>query len=350
VTDEATPAGATSGKDLAFSTPPGLRDMLPDELSDVTRLLTRFRLELESRHYSELHTPALEYESTIALGGLESTQPAFPLIDAEGRRLVLRPDMTIPTARVIATRLRHLEPPFRLYYVSHVYRGTTGRIEQPREFLQVGAELVGLSGPDSTLELLEVLVAAVDATPLVGYRIVLGDAQLLPAILHALKVPRKDRPAITHELVTRDYVGLRNQLDRLCEQGSISAKVQRIIVETVSRRGGEEVFDNLDERIVAATDSLRQIYRDATPNVRSKLLIDFGLTRQLGYYTGEVFEVHHPALGQAIGGGGRYDNLLERFNRKLPAVGFGLQVERLHEAARADDEQRKATFLTKSVT
>jgi ATP phosphoribosyltransferase regulatory subunit len=348
MTDEATHAGSTPGKDRVFSTPPGLRDMLPDELSDVTRLLAPFRLELESRDYSELHTPALEYESTIALGGLESTQPAFPLIDAEGRRLVLRSDMTIPTARVIATRLRHREPPFRLYYVSHVYRGTTGRIEQPREFLQVGAELAGLGGPDSTLELLEVLVAAVDATQLVGYRIVLGDAQLLPAILHVLEVPREDQPAITHELVTRDYVGLRKQLDRLCEQRAISAEVRQIIVETVTRRGGEDIFENLDQRIAAATDSLRQIVRNASPNVRSKLLIDFGLTRALGYYTGEVFEVHHPALGQAIGGGGRYDNLLERFDRKLPAVGFGLSVERLHEAVRADDEQRKATLLTDS--
>lgn len=324
--------------------------MLPEELGDVTRLLAPFRLELESRGYNELHTPALEYESTIALGGLESTQPAFPLIDAEGRRLVLRPDMTIPTARVIATRLRHREPPFRLFYISHVYRGTTGHIEQPREFLQVGAELAGLSGPDSTLELLEVLVAAVDATQLVGYRIVLGDAQLLPAILHALKVPRRDRPAITHEMVTRDYVGLRKQLDRLCEQRSLSAKARQIIVETVTRRGGEEVFEDLDDRITSAADPLRRIYRDATPSVRSKLLIDFGLTRALGYYTGEVFEVHHPALGQAIGGGGRYDNLLERFNRKLPAVGFGLAVERLHEAVRADDEQRKATLLADSLT
>ena len=349
MTDEAVPAGVAPEKDRVFSTPPGLRDMLPDELGDVTRLLAPFRLELESRNYNELHTPALEYESTIALGGLESTQPAFPLIDADGRRLVLRPDMTIPTARVIATRLRHRQPPFRLYYVSHVYRGTTGRIEQPREFLQIGAELAGLSGPDSTLELLEVLVAAVDATQLVGYRIVLGDARLLPAILHALRVPSKDRAAITHELVTRDYVGLGQQLDRLCRQRSISTKVRQIITETVSRRGGEDIFENLDERVVATVDPLRRIYHDATPKVRSKLLIDFGLTRRLGYYTGEVFEVHHPALGQAIGGGGRYDNLLERFNRRLPAVGFGLTVERLHEAVRADDEQRKATFLTDSV-
>jgi ATP phosphoribosyltransferase regulatory subunit len=334
--------------DRIFSPPPGLRDTLPEELSDVNGMLDRFRLELQSRRYVELHTPALEYESTIATGDLESTQPAFSLVDEKGERLVLRPDMTIPTARVIATRLQHRDPPFRLYYVTHVYRGSAGRPEQPREFLQIGAELAGLSGIPATLELLEALVAGLNAVQLIGYRIVLGDASLITRILHALEVPVEARSAIAHELITRDYVGLRKQLARLESTGAITARVMRDIETATRRRGGEEVFEGLDERISSAADTLQRLYRDATDAVRSRLVIDFGLTRKLGYYTGELFEVHHPALGQPIGGGGRYDDLLERFGRPMDAIGFGLTVERLHEAVRADDEKRKLMLASES--
>jgi ATP phosphoribosyltransferase regulatory subunit len=66
--------------------------------------------------------------------------------------------------------------------------------------------------------------------------------------------------------------------------------------------------------------------------VAKRIIFDLGLARPLGYYTGAVFEVYDQALGAPIGGGGRYDDLLGRFGRSLPAVGWALNVERLHIA------------------
>jgi ATP phosphoribosyltransferase regulatory subunit len=81
------------------------------------------------------------------------------------------------------------------------------------------------------------------------------------------------------------------------------------------------------------------------PAVADRVIFDLGLVRNIGYYTGAVFEVYDPALGAPIGGGGRYDQLLGRFGRQLPAVGFALGVDRLHIAL-AGEERGTGALLT----
>jgi ATP phosphoribosyltransferase regulatory subunit len=71
--------------------------------------------------------------------------------------------------------------------------------------------------------------------------------------------------------------------------------------------------------------------------VRERVIVDLGLVRNIGYYTGAVFEIYDPAIGTPVGGGGRYDELLGRFGRPLPAVGFALGVDRLHVALAGEE-------------
>jgi ATP phosphoribosyltransferase regulatory subunit len=85
---------------------------------------------------------------------------------------------------------------------------------------------------------------------------------------------------------------------------------------------------------------LRRLYDLLDEDVARRLIFDLGLVRQLGYYTGAVFEVYDPALGAPIGRGGRYDDLLGRFGRDLPAVGFALNVDRLHIALTGEERAR----------
>ena len=95
-------------------------------------------------------------------------------------------------------------------------------------------------------------------------------------------------------------------------------------------RGGAEVLDAAG----AAADArcARVLRRGSPPEVAERVIFDLGLRRSLGYYTGAVFEVYDAALGAPLGGGGRYDDLLGRFGRELPACGWALNVERLHIA------------------
>jgi ATP phosphoribosyltransferase regulatory subunit HisZ len=92
-------------------------------------------------------------------------------------------------------------------------------------------------------------------------------------------------------------------------------------------RGGPEVLDEAPE-----AEELRAILDLLAPEVAERVIFDLGLTRDLGYYTGAVFEVYDAALGAPLGGGGRYDDLIGRFGRDLPACGWALNVEMLHMA------------------
>ncbi|HZH23588.1 MAG TPA: ATP phosphoribosyltransferase regulatory subunit [Solirubrobacteraceae bacterium] len=305
-------------------TPSGTRDVLPDEMRELHVVVEALRGVFAARGYGEVRTPALEYEQVLTRGDPAAADPAYKLFDEQGNVLVLRSDMTIPIARVVSTRYATAEPPLRFCYVAHAYRSVRPQRGQDREMLQAGIEVVGVPGPDGTAEALTVLCAALDACGLADYRIGLGDAALYPALLDAHGVPASARAAIVGELQARDFVGLERAVAGL----RLGAEAARALSELPQRRGGVEVLDAAG----AVADGLRGLYGALPESVAGRIIFDLGLARSLGYYTGAVFEVYDTALGAPLGGGGRYDDLLGRFGRELPAAGWALNVERLHIA------------------
>jgi ATP phosphoribosyltransferase regulatory subunit HisZ len=131
-------------------------------------------------------------------------------------------------------------------------------------------------------------------------------------------VPPEERGPILHELVTRDFVGLDREVRRYGDPAL--SRVPQL-------RGGPEVLDEVPEG-----RTLRAVLDLLEPSVAARVIFDLGLTRDLGYYTGAVFEVYDAGLGAPLGGGGRYDDLIGRFGRELPACGWAIDVERLHLA------------------
>jgi ATP phosphoribosyltransferase regulatory subunit len=109
-------------------------------------------------------------------------------------------------------------------------------------------------------------------------------------------------------------------------------------------RGGPEVLSDADGPVADAVAGLRGVYELLAADVAERVIFDLGLIRKMGYYTGAVFDVYDPALGAPLGGGGRYDDLLGRFGRPLPAVGFALTIDRLHIALTG--EEREADAVT----
>jgi ATP phosphoribosyltransferase regulatory subunit len=326
--------------------PSGTRDVLPDEMREM-RAITEVLLGVfERRGYGEVYTPALEYEAVLARaersGAPPNPPPAYRLFDETGAVLVLRSDMTVPIARVAATRYAHSEPPLRFCYLAHCYRGVRPQRGQPRELLQAGIELLGAPAPEGTVEALTVLCRALDATGLADYRIGLGDASLFPALMAGVAVPELARAELLEALVRRDFV----ELERLLGEAGLPAADARLLLSLPQRRGGPEVLADLPGPAAEAVAGLRMVHELLDPAVAARVIFDLGLVRSLGYYTGAVFEVYDPALGAPLGGGGRYDELLGRFGRSLPAVGFALGVDRLHIAL-AGEERGRGAGLTR---
>jgi ATP phosphoribosyltransferase regulatory subunit len=323
--------------------PSGTRDVLPEETREVRAITDTLRAVFERHGYGEVYTPALEYESVLSRADMAEARPAYRVFDETGAVLALRSDMTVPIARVVATRYAASKPPLRFCYFAHCYRGVRPQRGQARELLQAGIELIGSSAPDGTAEALTVLCHSLDAVGLRDYRIGVGDASLFPALMASLNVPEDVRDLMVEALARRDFV----ELEHLLAESGVPREDARLLLELPQRRGGPEVLSDAPAPAVDAATGMRRVLELLAAPVAERIIFDLGLVRKIGYYTGAVFEVYDPALGAPIGGGGRYDDLLGRFGRKMPAVGFALGVDRLHIAL-AGEERGTGALLARS--
>jgi ATP phosphoribosyltransferase regulatory subunit len=311
--------------------PPGTRDVLPEEMRELRAIGDRMRASFEGAGYGEIHTPALEYEEVLLRGDERAAGARYRSFDEQGAVLALRSDMTIPIARVVATRYADASPPLRFCYVARAWRATDRGVGEPREFLQAGIELVGVPGAEGEAEVVARTIEALTAAGLRRHRVGVGDGALYRSLLSSFGVPEEKHMPMLEALSRRDLVGLEGHVREL----NLDASERDALLRLPELRGGPEVLERAEG---AELDDLRRLHGLlADRGVADRVIFDLGLVRDLGYYTGPVFEVYDPAVGFTLGGGGRYDNLIGKFGRDLPACGLAVDVQRVHLAQAAEE-------------
>lgn len=323
--------------------PPGTRDVLPDEMRELRRLRASLIEVFEGRGYGEVATPAIEYDEVLARGGGRPAEDAYRFFGEDGELLALRSDMTVPIARLVAGRYAGAEPPIRLCYLADTYRVVRPQRGQMREVSQAGVELIGGPAAAGTVEVIEVLEAALDAAGLARAVIGLGDADLYSHLLAELGVEAEARERVLARLATHDLVGIEAELSALPAIGGEQIETCLAIAQL---RGGREVLERArglaGSAVERAIARIEETYLELERRgAAERVLIDLGLLRDLGYYSGAILEVYDPAVGDIIGGGGRYDGLLKRFGVDLPAAGFALYLQRVHLAQLEEEERRR---------
>ena len=320
--------------------PPGSRDILPDEMRELRALQAKLAAVFERFGYGEVATPTVEYDEVLTRAGDVSGAPtAHRFFGAGGELLAMRADMTVPIARLVANRYADAQPPLRFFYNARAYREVRPQRGQMGEFFQAGVELVGAGAPAGTVEVIEVLSAALDAAGLARAVIGLGDASLYRQLLSELGAGDQERDRVLDLLAARDLVGLEAEIALL----DLSDADRMLLKAIPGLRGGPEVLERArelgGEATARAVAPLAETYEGiAERGIGDRVRLDLGLLRDLGYYTGAILEIYDPALGHILGGGGRYDELMGRFGRALPAVGFALYLERVH-IAQAEEER-----------
>jgi ATP phosphoribosyltransferase regulatory subunit len=325
--------------------PPGTRDILPDEMRELRALQGTLVDVFESSGFGQVQTPTLEYDEVLKRGDERGATGAYRFFDERGDLLALRSDMTIPIARLAATRYADAEPPLRFSYIGNAYRAVTQGRAQLRQFMHAGVELLGAPAPEGTAEVIAVLSAALDAVGLNRAVVGLGDADVYRQLLAELGVEDEARARILGRLAAHDLVGLAEEVDAV---DGLSDDGREALLRLPGLRGGAEILDQAHElgggAVERATQRLKATYDAlAERGVAGRLLIDFSLLRDLDYYTGAIVEVYDPALGHILGGGGRYDNLLGRFGTEMPAAGFSLYLERVHLAQMEEERLTRET-------
>ena len=316
---------------LAYPLPAGMRDLLPVEARAQAEL-ARGLLGTFALHGFELVTlPLFEYAAVLERGlGALAEEELLRFVEPEtGAVVALRPDMTAQIARLIATRMADVQGPARLSYQGSVLRRRRERARREQQIPQAGIELVGLPGLAGDLEVLGVASAAARAAGLTDFTLDLGHAGIASALLAS--VSEVGRTEIVEALGVRDTL----ELTRRAEAHGLRGPLLRAVAELPLLHGSGDLWQAA-EKVLGATPAracLEELRRLAdavgSAGFAPRLVVDLAETRNLAYYTGPVFQLHATGPGRAIGSGGRYDGLCERFGRARPAAGFAFVLDEL---------------------
>lgn len=315
-------------KNYDLITPEGTKDLLFGECV-VRRNIEDTLLKLfKSRGYSEMITSGLEFFDVFNMKSRYFPQETlYKMTDSKGRLLVMRPDSTMPIARVVATRLRDAELPLKLCYNQTVYRNESALKGRSDEIVQAGIELIG---SEMKMADLEVISAAVDALDSFGleFSLELGHIGVFKALVDRLDADEKDKDYIRKLIENKNFPALNDFLDTF-GNNSVTTALKKL----PALFGGEEVFEKAeelipDENVKRILDELREIYCDIAEicGGEGNITVDLGLVNKTDYYTGLIIKGYLKGHGEEVISGGRYDKLISDFGYDIPAVGFAVNV------------------------
>ena len=320
-----------------FKAPRGTRDILPAEIEPWRELERVCRSVMEAAGYLEIRTPIFEHTELFQRGIGETTdiveKEMYTFLDRAGRSITLRPE---GTASVVRSYLEHkmyaLPQPIKVYYIGRMYRYERPQAGRYREFRQFGAEAIGAQDPAIDAELIEVFVEILS-------RMGLKDLEVHVNSIGCPECRPKYRDAIRE--------GLEPVMGRLCED--CLRRLTRNPLRILDCKNPE--CRDLTKNVANIFDHLCDECRDHFQSFSRFLdisgiqyVVDPRIVRGLDYYTKTVFEVISRDLGaqDAVGGGGRYDGLVEECGGSpTPGAGFAAGMDRIIQlmtARKAPDE------------
>jgi histidyl-tRNA synthetase len=319
----------------SYSTVRGMRDFLPRELSKRHFVEAKVRECFRFFGYKEIETPIIESHALIAAkSGNEIRHRLFAFTDFSGRKLALRPELTASVARVVTNKLRTQPKPIRLGYIANCFRYDNPQLGRYREFWQAGFEMFGSESPIADAE---IVLTNLDLMRRVGLSeafLKIGHVGILREILNTYEVQETTQNTIMG-LIDSSH---QDQVKKTFTELNIPTEGQDDIQQLFALKGaqptifkqGETTLNKYPHAKTALANLQTIVTLIQQSTVPNNIIVDLGFARGLEYYTGMIFEVYVPELGIALGGGGRYDKLVEIFGgAPMPAVGCAPGIDRI---------------------
>lgn len=326
-------------------TPEGTRDLLFEECAAVRAVETRLQSIFKAKGYSEVITPGLEFYDVFNMKSRYFPQETmYKLVDNKARLMVVRPDSTMPIARMTATRLREQTLPIRLCYSQSVYRNKPSMRGRSDEIRQTGIELIGSASKRAELEVLSNALDVLSSFETDGFRLELGHIGFFKALVNKLGCDSDTVESIRSLIEAKNYPALNDLLETMGDNEAAKA-----LRQLPGLFGGEEVFEKA-EQLYSGEDGktvlleLKETFESITAlGYKGMITIDLGLVNRMDYYTGTVIKGYIEGCGDAVLSGGRYDKLISEFGFDVPAVGFAVNAD-----AVARTEMKKIDFTPKA--
>lgn len=289
--------------------------------------------------YRHVITPLVESMEVLDVGlGIDQRRRLFKFTDQRGDVVAMVGERTVPVARLAAGKLRGAPLPMRLCYAGPVVSTDESRFQHRRETYQVGAELIGASGPVADAEVIALAARCMEATGIRRYQIDVGHAEFFHGIMDGVSLPEEVKTAVRRALAARDFVAL----ESLLEDTPLKSAEHELLLRFPALRGGAEILKAAGDlirnrRSEAAVEELARVRELLERHgIGDVVVLDLGAIRDFDYYTGVIFEGYGPDLGRPVAQGGRYDGLLEKFGRPAPATGFVIQLDLVAELLSSD--------------
>ncbi|MGD9109724.1 MAG: histidine--tRNA ligase [Phycisphaerales bacterium] len=309
----------------------GTRDFYPAEMRIRNFIIDGWKRVSLRNGFEEYDGPIFEYLKMFQIkSGDEIAEQLFNLTDRGGRELAIRPEITPTLARMVNQKISSLPKPIKWFSVPRLCRAERPQRGRLREFFQWNIDIIGV---EDELADAEVIFCALDYLQEVGLTandivVKISSRKMLAEILLSVGIEEQQLDAVYAVLDKRNKIPTEAFEEILA--GCVSDDDKRAkIIEVMSAKSLEEISSsvNANPKLTASVAQLKQLFGLLeSMGVAEFCQFDIGIVRGLAYYTGVVFEIYDKAAElRAIGGGGRYDDLLKTFGGPaITATGFGI--------------------------
>ncbi len=322
--------------------PEGVQDLLIDDCIYRRKIENKLMETFNQLGYMEVSTPTLEYYNLFSYDYLlKNSDKMFKLIDTKGSLLVLRPDCTIPIARMVATKMKDFVYPLKLCYIQNVFRIDEEQAGKKREYRQAGVELFGIDSYQADVEVIITAIESLKELGLEDFQIEIGQIKLIKELISKLNLSEEDEEKLFYYIENKNFI----DLDKMVTSINIDEDDLEVLIKIPKLFGSPNmVFETLQQmpikdNLKAAVEDLQNVCKMVEQYGYGEYIsVDLGLVSRMGYYTGIIFKGYTKDLGEVLCSGGRYDKLLEDFGVTCSATGFAFVVNKITKALKIQEK------------
>ncbi len=334
-------------------TPEGVQDILFESCRQKRILEGKLRDSFRLNGYREIETPTIEFYDTFGgERGLIKQESMYKFCDSKGRLLVLRPDLTVPVARIAATKLKDEALPIKCSYIGNTFSFDEIGGGKQNEFTQAGCELLGANTPEADAEVVIMAIESILTTGLENFKIDIGQVGFFKGLMKESGLNEEQIEEVREFIDEKNLVGVEHVMNK----HKVKDSLKKIILDLSRLFGSREILQSINYKDIGATaanalQNIKTVFEILEERKLDKYVsVDLGMVQSLNYYTGIVFRGYTYGVGFPILSGGRYDGLVSKFGRDCEATGFSLGINMvmmaLERQKRLVKDEEKGVFIT----